>query len=294
MKRFSFSLVFSLFIPFAGADPQGDTLSLPTQTIAEPTQPQTDGEKTNPKISSIPSSEPSPAPLPTSSTEPIRPQAPANEPNASNSSPSSNESAVHPSEPSADAHDKQSEEEEEESDESLGDIMDLRPAVPLKWPWYIPLLLILLVFALILLSLWMILRWEKKTKAKAKTPPLDPYTEVTRALQNLQMTDPKPFVFPMDAAVRLYLSRIFSLPAPESTTQELLYHLTICTKIPADLQITITNFLQQCDLVKFTQLPFEKSFLIPLHQQAQAIVEAAHALTQPKPTDPNSNERKSL
>lgn len=305
MKRFSFSLLFFLFMPFVWAEPKEDTPTPLTQAPTESIQAQASNEfeKTNPKPSSPVSSaisENSSAPV-SASTEPLQPQAPSNESNTPDSFHSLNPSAAPPAatQPALDSLEKQSEESEEESEESLGDIMDLRPAVPLKMAWDLPLILLILLF--LLFFLWMILRWKKKTKTKAKTKilPLDPYVEVSRALQEsrqkLQVSDPKPFVFLMDEAVRLYLSRIFPLPAPESTTQELLDHLTICTQIPTDLQTTITNFLQQCDLVKFTQLSFEESFLLSLHQQAQSMVQTAHALTQPKPIDTNlsSNERKS-
>ena len=176
---------------------------------------------------------------------------------------------------------------EGEEPQNLGDILDLRPAAKLKaslWPWVIVLLVVLSA-----VGLWFLLKRKRpgKKKKEKPAPPIDPYEEVLRALkevsQKLDVDNPKPFAFFLTDAVRLYLSRIFRLPAPECTTQELLQQLPWCTKLTDELRTNITHFLQQCDLVKFTTMPFDEPFLLQLHQQAEAIVAASRELTKPKP-----------
>ena len=175
---------------------------------------------------------------------------------------------------------------EEEEPQDLGDILDLRPPAKLKvslLPWVIALLIILSA-----IGLWFLLKRKRHGKAKKEKPtkPIDPYEEVLQALKEaskkLDVTNPKPFAFFLTDAVRLYLSRIFRLPAPECTTQELLQQLPWCTELTDDLRTNITQFLQRCDLVKFTTMPFDEPFLLQLHQQAEAIVAASHELTKPK------------
>ncbi len=176
---------------------------------------------------------------------------------------------------------------EEEEPQDLGDILDLRPPAKLKvslLPWVIALL-----FVLSAVGLWFLLKRKRRGKAKKEKPtkPIDPYEEVLLALKEaskkLDVTNPKPFAFFLTDAVRLYLSRIFRLPAPESTTQELLQQLPWCVELTDDLRTNITQFLQRCDLVKFTTMPFDEPFLLQLHQQAEAIVAASHELTKSKP-----------
>ena len=177
---------------------------------------------------------------------------------------------------------------EEEEPQDLGDILDLRPPAKLKvslLPWVIALLIVLSAG-----GLWFLLKRKRHGKAKKEKPtkPIDPYEAVLQALKEaskkLDVANPKPFAFFLTDAVRLYLSRIFRLPAPESTTQELLQQLPWCTELTDDLKTNITQFLQRCDLVKFTTMPFDEPFLLQLYQQAEAIVAASHELTKPKPT----------
>ena len=176
---------------------------------------------------------------------------------------------------------------EEEEPQDLGDILDLRPPAKLKvslLPWVIALLIVLSA-----VGLWFLLKRKRRGKAKKEKPtkPIDPYEEVLQALKEaskkLDVTNPKPFAFFLTDAVRLYLSRVFRLPAPECTTQELLQQLPWCTELTDDLRTSITQFLQRCDLVKFTTMPFDEPFLLQLHQQAEAIVAASHEITKPKP-----------
>ena len=176
---------------------------------------------------------------------------------------------------------------EEEEPQDLGDILDLRPPAKLKvslLPWIIALLSVLSA-----VGLWFLLKRKRrgKTKKEKPTKPIDPYAEVLQALkeasQKLDVNNPKPFAFFLTDAVRLYLSRIFRLPAPESTTQELLQQLPWCVELTDDLRTNITQFLQRCDLVKFTTMPFDEPFLTQLYQQAETIVAASHELTKPKP-----------
>lgn len=176
---------------------------------------------------------------------------------------------------------------EEEEPQDLGDILDLRPPAKLKvslLPWIIVLLVVLSA-----IGLWFLLKRKRHGKAKKEKPtkPIDPYEEVLQALKEaskkLDVTNPKPFAFFLTDAVRLYLSRVFRLPAPECTTQELLQQLPWCTELTDDLRTNITQFLQRCDLVKFTAMPFDEPFLLQLYQQAEAIVAASHELTKPKP-----------
>ena len=176
---------------------------------------------------------------------------------------------------------------EEEEPQDLGDILDLRPPAKLKvslLPWIIALLVVLSA-----VGLWFLLKRKRKGGRKSKKieKPIDPYEEVLQALKEaskkLDVANPKPFAFFLTDAVRLYLSRIFRLPAPECTTQELLQQLPWCVELTDDLRTSITQFLQRCDLVKFTTMPFDEPFLLQLYQQAEAIVAASHELTKPKP-----------
>ena len=161
-------------------------------------------------------------------------------------------------------------------------ICDLRPAVPLahSYGFYIAVFFgIFIVILLLIIFLKHFLRSKKPVSI-----PISPYAkallDLEKTIQWIQGEDQKVFLFALTDAVRIYLSAIFLLPAPESTTEELLEKLPICEPMNDELRANITTFLQQCDLGKFTQTYFDYPVRVKLYQTAKDIIQTADKLIQ--------------
>lgn len=170
-----------------------------------------------------------------------------------------------------------------EADEPLEDIRDIRPAVdlPVETWQIVTLASIVLIFLLILLYL---LRKHRKNKQAISIIPVDPYhkalQELESALQLIQRLDQRPFATGITDAVRSYLAAVFSLPAPECTTEEVLEQLPNVALLTEEIRQNITLLLQQCDLAKFTKLQFDQPDRLKLYNQAKEFIQGADKLIQ--------------
>lgn len=154
------------------------------------------------------------------------------------------------------------------------DIRDIKPPVeiPSGWAWlWWGLLGIALVVALYLLWQW----WRRR---KAQVPVIPPVPAHVRAKQKLQaalalLAQPKPFVIAVSDTARQYLEERFEFRAPERTTEEFLHELRRTNLLSADQKNSLSEFLQQCDLVKFAKYEPREPELRELHGSALRLVE---------------------
>ena len=90
--------------------------------------------------------------------------------------------------------------------------------------------------------------------------PLAAHVKALRALARLRgqprVTEAEVEAFYVDVSqvLRVYLEERFGLHAPERTTEEFLGEIEQSDLLNADHRLSITRFLQQCDLVKFARL----------------------------------------
>ena len=105
------------------------------------------------------------------------------------------------------------------------------------------------------------------------------------------ISDPRLFCIAVSDATRLYLEERFDLHAPERTTEEFLKELRRTHHLNADQKLTLGEFLEQCDLVKFARLEPTESELRSLYRIAERLVEeTVPALITDTPTLPNTTE----
>ena len=110
---------------------------------------------------------------------------------------------------------------EEEDDED--ELFDIRPEVALPHHALFYCISFLLGLLVVLLIAVFIRKWRNK-QTTLTVVPLSPYTKALQgldaALEHIHQKDQKPFAFGLTDSVRQYLADVFSLPAPESTTEE--------------------------------------------------------------------------
>ena len=153
-------------------------------------------------------------------------------------------------------------------------LRDIRPPVYIfdKWGWVIAgaVLFVLLVAGILYLLL------RKKPLFPPPLPIVVPPHE--RARQKLAaaldlLDQPKPFCILVSDAVRLYLEERFELRAPESTTEEFLSELRTRPVLSTAQKLSLGEFLEQCDLVKFARLQPTPAQLQPLYESALKLID---------------------
>jgi hypothetical protein len=153
-------------------------------------------------------------------------------------------------------------------------LRDIRPPVYIfdQWGWVIAAA----VFFVLLVAVILYLLLRKKPLFQPPLPIVVPPHE--RARQKLAaaldlLDQPKPFCILVSDAVRLYLEERFELRAPESTTEEFLSDLRAKPVLSTAQKLSLGEFLEQCDLVKFARLQPTPAQLQPLYEAALKLVD---------------------
>lgn len=149
--------------------------------------------------------------------------------------------------------------------------------IPSGWSWLLWALGALLAAALIAgLVLWL--------RRARQTPPPPPVPPHVRARQRLEaalalLAEPKPFVIEVSDTLRGYLEERFNFRAPERTTEEFLRELQTTALLNDAQKLSLADFLQRCDLVKFARYEPTERELRDLHSAACRLVNE----TEPQP-----------
>ena len=154
------------------------------------------------------------------------------------------------------------------------DIRPIRPPVeiPSGWAWLWWTLAVLAV----LVGLFFLIRWLlKKQAASQVVAPIPPHIRAKQRLEQalLHLSDTKLFVTLVSDALRIYLEERFNLRAPERTTEEFLSDLQATRHLNAEQKLTLSDFLQRCDLVKFARFEPTEAALRDLYEVASRLVD---------------------
>ena len=182
---------------------------------------------------------------------------------------------------------------EEEAVDDEDELFDIRPEVALPHHALFYCLSLLLGLLIIFLMVALIRKWRNKQMAPTLVP-LSPFTKALQgldaALEHIHQKNQKPFAFGLTDSVRQYLADVFNLPAPESTTEEVLEKLQEVNELNEDLKGSINQLLKSCDLAKFTQQEFDYEMRLKLYHQAKEILQEADKCLQQKLAMNLSNE----
>jgi hypothetical protein len=163
------------------------------------------------------------------------------------------------------------------------ELRDIRPPVriadPWAWAWWG---LLLLALAAILAWWW----WRRRHRPPAPpTPPIPPHVRAKQRLNEalLHIGDARLFCFLVSDALRTYLEERFHLRAPERTTEEFLNDLQSTPHLTSTQKLSLGDFLERCDLVKFARFEPTETALRDLHESALRLVDETRFEAAPAP-----------
>jgi len=136
------------------------------------------------------------------------------------------------------------------------DIHDIKPDVVILPPWWVWAALVLAVAAVVFV-VWLVLR-KRRQEAKEVFVPRQNAVEEARerleAARKLMLAgEIEAFYIAVSDAVRQYIERQFRLRAAEQTTEEFLQDMARSQRLRPTHKELLTDFLTQCDLVKFAR-----------------------------------------
>jgi hypothetical protein len=122
-------------------------------------------------------------------------------------------------------------------------------------------------------------------------PPLKPHETALNALRDLlakgwiESENAEPFYIELSSIIRRYLEDRFGLRAPERTTEEFIREATTSRFLSSDHQILTSEFLEQCDLVKFARYQAGREDMKNGYRAAERLVRETIPTPPPSTTD---------
>ena len=177
------------------------------------------------------------------------------------------------------------------------ELRDIKPpaavSVPSLWPWAAGG-----ASAIGLLALAAFLLWQRRTAAELAALSLDSRSAFDIAMDQLDAIEEldlpasrhfKQHHTLVADTLRGYLFREFGLPALDLTTSETTLRLR-GSLVPPEEHNTMTRFLRECDLVKFTELQPDVNSSWDMAHDARAVIRRLR----PKPENAQESTEKSL
>lgn len=158
--------------------------------------------------------------------------------------------------------------------------------------WFlIPILTITLAFIF-----WRFIKKKKlNLEEKEVALPVDPFEEAIRSiseLQNEKIGDPKPFVFRLSEILRVYVERLFKLPAMELTGEEFMREIATHSFFKNRYESTLMEFIEQGDRIKYSKEEFSLTITEQLLELALHFVKDTHAkLLEERQNSSSSNSK---
>jgi hypothetical protein len=144
-------------------------------------------------------------------------------------------------------------------DTTQKDILDIKPVQTLSIPWWVWLLIVLVLAVIIGGGYWLVQRWQKQPAApKEKLPPQkEPYQIALEKLEAMEKLSPetqqefKQYYSSLSEILREFIEKHYRVPALEQTTSEIDYALR--RKLTALETEKVRTILESADLVKFAK-----------------------------------------
>lgn len=154
------------------------------------------------------------------------------------------------------------------------DIRGIKPPVLIADGW-MTLLVTAGILALIALAVWLSIRRHRRPVQMPSPVLVPPHIRAKQRLEQALglLSDPRLFCIAVSDTTRLYLEERFSLQAPDRTTEEFLQELQHSEHLLPDQKMTLVQFLERCDLVKFARLEPTESELRILYAVAERLID---------------------
>ena len=138
---------------------------------------------------------------------------------------------------------------------------------------------ILIIITVLIFILF--LRRKKKGESKEKEPEkIDPYQDALSNIQSLQDQKPvlsaKPFVFRLSEILRIYVERVFKVPAMELTGEEFMREIASHTFFKNRYDKILQEFVDQGDRIKYSKENSEDGQMNLLLEMALHFVKDTH------------------
>ena len=136
------------------------------------------------------------------------------------------------------------------------------------------------IFILTLLIIFY-LRKRKKTGIDDKEEKLiDPYEEALSAITALKeeqsILSPKPFIFRLSEILRIYVEKVFNVPAMELTGEEFMREIASHSFFKNRYDEILREFIRQGDRIKYSEENFETGEMNLLMETALHFVQDTH------------------
>ena len=117
-------------------------------------------------------------------------------------------------------------------------------------------LILVLTLLILVIIIWRFLRKKNSKPEESNTQVVvDPYKEAIEAIDKLQgqkNINPKPFVFKLSEILRIYVERLFNLPAMELTGEEFLREISEHAFFKNRFEEVLKKFVEQGDSIKYS------------------------------------------
>jgi hypothetical protein len=117
-------------------------------------------------------------------------------------------------------------------------------------------LILVLTLSTLVIIIWRFLRKKNSKPEESNTQVVvDPYKEAIEAIDKLQgqkNINPKPFVFKLSEILRIYVERLFNLPAMELTGEEFLREISEHAFFKNRFEEVLKKFVEQGDSIKYS------------------------------------------
>tara|TARA_Y200000002_G_C22657427_1_gene654127 strand:+ start:540 stop:1139 length:600 start_codon:yes stop_codon:yes gene_type:complete len=159
-------------------------------------------------------------------------------------------------------------------------------------------LIIVIILALFtVLLVFLILRKKKKSDLTEEIQiPIDPYEDALNKVGDLQKQSPplspKPFVFRLSEILRIYVERVFSVPAMELTGEEFMREIASHSFFKDRYDQILREFIDQGDRIKYSKENKDDGQMKLLLETALHFVKDTHAKLQESenPSPQNSSK----
>jgi hypothetical protein len=151
---------------------------------------------------------------------------------------------------------------------SKGYLLDLKRELDQPVPIYksfsqvmqenLGLILGIILFLVIAFLIFLIIRKRKRTDSTEEIQvQIDPYEDALNEIQGLQKQHPpllpKPFVFRLSEILRIYVERVFKVPAMELTGEEFMREIASHSFFKDRYDQVLREFIDRGDRIKYSQ-----------------------------------------
>jgi hypothetical protein len=140
---------------------------------------------------------------------------------------------------------------------------------------------------------WLYLRNRSSSSLEQVPPPaIDPYQEALDNITELQGRkpglQPKPFVFRLSEILRVYVEKLFNVPAMELTSEEFMREIVSHSFFRNRYEDLLREFVDRGDRVKYSKELMGQDEMNQLLNTALHIVKDTHMRLQEEKTQPGS------